>query len=279
MKSKLILFILSLFTTICVGQNEGFLTEKATILKNQYENLLKFSKVATVIDNDRESYWAYNYADSTITTIDNSGKSYYEDLNKIYTAYSCVFYGMSYTRTVMSIARGDNYSFEELNETIIRSPADTNISLSKLSNNELASIYSIINFYKVSRMPRFDDMEKMYQRFSANNKYYFENYTEQQAYKITSFNNKKLFFMIFAGLIIDIYKINNPSVADDTFKNYMQLILKQGEKMDEIPTDETEIINLNNHQYFKYIEKSSEVQKTMLNYLIEQIKILNQRNE
>jgi subtilase family serine protease len=65
------------------------------------------------------SYWAYKYADGTLSTIDESGKSYYKDLTKIYSAYSYIFYGMSYKRTVMSISRGDDYSFEDLNQTII----------------------------------------------------------------------------------------------------------------------------------------------------------------
>jgi hypothetical protein len=265
--------------TSCSGQNEKFLTEKSTILKNQSESLLKFSKIANVIDSDDESYWAYNYADSTLSTIDKSGKNYYDDLNKIYSAYSHIFYGMSYTRTAMAISRGDNYTFEELNGTIIKSTSKKNVDFNVLSKNELSSIYSIINFYKVSRMPRYDNMNEMFKNSNSQNNAYYKNNTKEQAFKITSLNNKKLFFKVFAGLIIDIYGINNQDADDNTYDNYVKSILKQGEKMDEIPTNEREILTLDDSQYYKSIVKSSEVQKMMLDLLIKEIEILQQRNK
>jgi hypothetical protein len=279
MKNNLIVFLISMVFTSCSGQNEKFLTEKSTILKNQSESLLKFSKIANVIDSDDESYWAYNYADSTLSTIDKSGKNYYDDLNKIYSAYSHIFYGMSYTRTAMAISRGDNYTFEELNGTIIKSTSKKNVDFNVLSKNELSSIYSIINFYKVSRMPRYDNMNEMFKNSNSQNNAYYKNNTKEQAFKITSLNNKKLFFKVFAGLIIDIYGINNQDADDNTYDNYVKSILKQGEKMDEIPTNEREILTLDDSQYYKSIVKSSEVQKMMLDLLIKEIEILQQRNK
>jgi hypothetical protein len=265
--------------TSFTGQNEKFLTEKSTILKNQSESLLKFSKIANVIDSDDESYWAYKYADSTLSTIDQSGKNYYIDLNKIYSAYSHIFYGMSYTRTVMAISRGDNYNFEELNGTIIKSANDKEIDYKLLSNNELSSIYSIINFYKVSRMPLYNNMNEMFKSSYSENNAYFKSNTKEKAFKITSLNNKKLFFKILSDLIIDIYGINNQDASDDTYNNYVQSIVKQGEKMNEIPTNEQEILKLDDSQYYKMIIKSSEVQKTMLGLLVKEIEILQQRNK
>lgn len=279
MRNKFIVFIISMVFTSCTGQNEKFLTEKSTILKNQSESLLKFSKIANAIDSDDESYWAYKNADSTLLTIDQSGKNYYIDLNKIYSAYSHIFYGMSYTRTVMAISRGDNYNFKELNGTIIKSANDKEIEYNLLSNNELSSIYSIINFYKVSRMPRYNNMNEMFKSSYSENNAYFKSNTKEKAFKITSLNNKKLFFKIFAGLIIDIYGINNQDANDDTYNNYVQSILKQGEKMDEIPSNEQEILKLDDGQYYKMIIKSSEVQKTMLGLLVKEIEILQQRNK
>lgn len=279
MKNKFMILILLLVFTGCNGQNDDFLNEKSSILKNQSENLIKLSQIANVIDNDDESYWAYKYADSTLSTIDESGKSYYKDLTKIYSAYSYIFYGMSYKRTVMSISRGDDYSFEDLNQTIINPSSKKIVDLSNLSKNELSSIHSIINFYKVSRMPRYDNMQDMFKHNKLENESIFKNNTPEQAYRITSFNNKKLFFKIFAGLIIDIYSINNQDVDDNTYNDYMKTILKLGEKMDEIPFDNAKITKLNNLQYYAYILKSSEVQKAMLNLLAKEIDVLKQRNE
>lgn len=279
MKNKFMILILLLVFTGCNGQNDDFLNEKSSILKNQSENLIKLSQIASVIDNDDASYWAYKYADSTLSTIDESGKSYYKDLTKIYSAYSYIFYGMSYKRTVMSISRGDDYSFEDLNQTIINPSSKKIVDLSNLSKNELSSIHSIINFYKVSRMPRYDNMQDMFKHNKLENESIFKNNTPEQAYRITSFNNKKLFFKIFAGLIIDIYSINNQDVDDTTYNDYMKTILKLGEKMDEIPFDNAKITKLNNLQYYAYILKSSEVQKAMLNLLAKEIDVLKQRNE
>jgi hypothetical protein len=279
MKNILIVLITSMAFTICSGQNEKFLAEKSIILKNQSESLLKFSKIANIIDSDDESYWAYKYADIALSTIDKSGKNYYYDLKKIYSAYSLIFFGMSYTRTVMAISRGDNYTFKELNGTIIKSTTEKNIDFNVLSKDELSSIYSIINFYKVGRMPRYGRMMELFQNSSAENKYYIDNKTKEQAFKLISLNNKKLYFKIFAGLIVDIYGINNQDVDDNTYNNFVQLILKQGEKMDEIPTDEQEILNLNDSQYYKSIVKSSEVQKELFDLLIKEIEILELRNQ
>jgi hypothetical protein len=276
MTKNIILFITSLVFVSCNGQN---LKEKSIILQNQTESLLNLSKMANVIDDDTESYWAYKYADSTLSTIDKSGKSYYKDLNKIYTAYSYIFYGMSYTRTVMAISRGDDYSFEELNQTIIQTKNDKIIDLSKIAINEMSSIQSVINFYKVSRMERYGRMQNMFENSDTENKNIFDNHSQEQAYRIVSLNNKKLFFKIFAGLIIDIYSINNQDVDDITFNNYAKSILKQGEKMDEIPSDIDKINALNDAEYYTNILKSSEVQKSMLNQLISEIKILKQRNQ
>jgi hypothetical protein len=49
--------------------------------------------------------------------------------------------------------------------------------------------------------------------------------------------------------------------------------------MDEIPTNEREILTLDDSQYYKSIVKSSEVQKMMLDLLIKEIEILQQRNK
>jgi hypothetical protein len=79
--------------------------------------------------------------------------------------------------------------------------------------------------------------------------------------------------------IIPNFIIKHFASDDNTYNNYVQSILKQGEKMDEIPTNEREILTLEDSQYYKSIIKSSEVQKTMLDLLIKEIEILKQRNK
>jgi hypothetical protein len=83
---------------------------------------------------------------------------------------------MSYKRTVMSISRGDDYSFE-LKSNNYKSSKKKIVDLSNLSKNELSSIHSIINFYKVSRMPRYDNMQDMFKHNKLENESILKQYS------------------------------------------------------------------------------------------------------
>lgn len=262
----------------CYGKDNN-LKEKSLILKNQSNGLIEFAKVSDIIDSDDESYWAYTYADSILSTIDVSGKKYLKDLTKIYSAYTHIFYGMSYTRSISAISRGDKYSFEELNSTIIQPSSKDVFDYHSLAKNELSSIYCMINFYKVSRMPRYNDMYTLFQKDSLENENIFKNYPAETAYRIVSLKNKKLYFKTFVGLIIDIYSTNNQNAEETDYNNYMQGLVKLGEEMDKIPSNYDVILNLSEQEYYEYTLKSSEVQKSMVNLLVIKIKTLKQRNE
>lgn len=262
----------------CNAQDNN-LKEKSIILTNQSIALSDFAKNADIIDSDTESYWAYEYTDSILSSIDLSGKTYVKDLNKIYSAYTHIFYGMSYTRSILAISRGDNYSLEELNRTIVQPSTKEIVDYHSLAKNELSSTYSMINFYKVSRMPRYNDMYTLFQNDSLENENTFKNYSAETAYRIVSLENKKLFFKSFVGLIIDIYSINNQNAEESDYNKYMQGLVKLGEEMDKIPSSYDAILNLSEQEYYEHILKSSEVQKSMLNLLVTEIKTLKQRNE
>ena len=267
------------FTTNCIAQNNKYLNLKASILNYQSKELKELTKIADIIDSDTESYWAYQYTDSIIGTIDKTGLNYYNDLTKIYSAYTHVFYGMSYTKTTMSISRGDNYSLEELNNTIIMPSSAKVVDFSQLNKDELSSIYSVINFYKVGRMPRYEKMNTQFQKISLENQNNFKNYSSEMAYRITSLNNKKLFYMIFVGLIIDVFKINNQNINDEAFNQYAQGLINIGGSMDEIPSTNEAVVKLTEQEYFEYVLKGSKNQNAMLNLLINEIRILKQRNK
>src|SRR5574344_300392 len=217
------IFILVLIVILnsCNAQ-ENNLKEKSIILTNQTIALRDFAKIADIIDSDTESYWAYEYADSILSSIDLSGKPYLKDLNKIYSAYTHIFYGMSYTRSILAISRGDKYSLEELNRTIIQPSTNDIANYHNLAKNELSSIYSMINFYKVSRMPRYNDMYTLFQNDSLESENIFKSYPAKTAYRIVSFENKKLYFKTFVGLIIDIYSINNQNTEESEYNKYVQ---------------------------------------------------------
>ena len=265
-------FVVVVFTS-CKSQ------EESKILKNQYEGLVEFAKVANVIDDDDESYWAYNYADSLLKTIDKSGKSYYGDLSKIYSAYTHIFYGMSYTKTIYALSGGAKHSLAELSNTVIKSSDNEEIDLHKLSKDELASIYSIINFYKVSRMPKYDNMAALFQDYSMESEEMYNNYAKELAYKIVSLNNKKLFYKTLVNLNVDIYLANNPDVGEAAYNKYLDELRRLGGELDEIPSDEATIIALSEKDYLDCLLKSSAVQKSMLTLLTNELKSLKKGNE
>ena len=265
-------FVVVVFTS-CKSQ------EESKILKNQYEGLVEFAKVANVIDDDDESYWAYNYADSLLKTIDKSGKSYYGDLSKIYSAYTHIFYGMSYTKTIYALSGGAKHSLAELSNTVIKSSDNEEIDLHKLSKDELASIYSIINFYKVSRMPKYDNMAALFQDYSMESEEMYNNYAKELAYKIVSLNNKKLFYKTLVNLNVDIYLANNPDVGEAAYNKYLDELRRLGGELDKIPSDEATIIALSEKDYLDCLLKSSAVQKSMLTLLTNELKSLKKGNE
>ena len=279
MKTHLIFILVLIAILNSCNAQENNLKEKSIILTNQTIALRDFAKNADIIDSDTESYWAYKYADSILSSIDLSGKTYLKDLNKIYSAYTHIFYGMSYTRSILAISRGDKYSLEELNRTIIKPSTNDNANYHNLAKNELSSIYSMINFYKVSRMPRYNDMYTLFQNDSLESENIFKSYPAKTAYRVVSFENKKLYFKTFVGLIIDIYSINNQNTEESEYNKYVQGLIKLGEEMDKIPSNYDAILNISEQEYYEYILKSSEVQKSMLNLLVTEIKTLKQRNE
>lgn len=279
MKTHLIFILVLIAILNSCNAQENNLKEKSIILTNQTIALRDFAKNADIIDSDTESYWAYKYADSILSSIDLSGKTYLKDLNKIYSAYTHIFYGMSYTRSILAISRGDKYSLEELNRTIIKPSTNDIANYHNLAKNELSSIYSMINFYKVSRMPRYNDMYTLFQNDSLESENIFKSYPAKTAYRVVSFENKKLYFKTFVGLIIDIYSINNQNTEESEYNKYVQGLIKLGEEMDKIPSNYDAILNISEQEYYEYILKSSEVQKSMLNLLVTEIKTLKQRNE
>lgn len=274
MKTHFIYALVLIFTLNGCNTQENNLKEKSLILTNQSIALRDFAKTANIIDSDTESYWAFGYADSILSSIDLSGKTYLNDLNKIYSAYTHIFYGMSYTKSIMAIASGDNYSLEELNRTIIQPSTKEITDYYSLAKNELSSIYSMINFYKVGGMQRYNDMYTLFQNDSTVSENTFKNYPAEKAYRIVSFENKKLYYKTILCLIVDIYSINNENTEKSEYDKYMQGLHELGVEMDKIPSNYDTILNLSEQEYYEYILKSSEVQKTMLNLLIAEIKIL-----
>jgi len=270
-KGVITLFLAFVFSG-CNGQQSKFLQEKSSIQNNQSKALLELIRVADIIDGDAESIWAYEKADSILSTIDISGKNYHRDLSKIYSATSHIFYGMSYTRAILAVSRGEKYSLAELTKSIV-DPINE-LDYKALATNELLALYSVINFYKVSGMPRYGEMYALFQKDSLEMEIAFNNYSPETAYRIVSLENKKLFFMIFVGMIVDIYSVNNQHVNESEFNDYIQTLINLGEEMDKIPSSYDAISIMDDQEYHNYILASSEIQKAMLELLATEIGLL-----
>lgn len=282
MEKKLLILFLSLSTFFScanvqkdlISQQNNFLHEKSSILKNYSESLTQFNEIAYLIDSDLESQWAYRQVDSLLSAINASGKNYYEDLTKVYATYSHIFYGLSYTNSVHSVVRGDDYSLEELVETIIQPLNGDAINYSNMANHELASMYSMINFYKVGRMYRYNSIQSIFDEYSGNSKEIYKQYPAEEAYRIASFDNKKLHYKIMFCFIVDVYYINHPDKIDAENDEYIDNLVRLGEIMDELPIEHEPILALSDAEYYGSILKASEVYKEMFALLIEQFNIM-----
>jgi len=274
----ILITIIGIFSS-CSSQNTDFLSEKSSILKNHQMNLSRLSKIANVIDSDDASFWGYEYADSLLSTIDYSGLNYYNDLTKIFSAYTYIFTGMSYTRTIYAMSRGEKYSLDELYSLIILPSNGKIANYSELAKKEQLSFYSIINFYKVSRMPKYTDLQALYFSDSLTLEQVFKQYSPISAYKIVSLENKRLYFKILASLIVDIHSINYQEDDEADFRNFITQLVSLGEELDGIPTDHELIIKLSDKEYFKNAVMSSIVQNTMLNLLVNELIVLKAQNE
>jgi hypothetical protein len=278
MKKCLLFFIVLITVSVCKGQTAEELTLKGIILENQQKNLMAFSKKAYLIDNDTESYWGYEFADSLLAAVNLNGKNYFEDLSRIYSAYTYIFYGMSYTKTIYAVSRGDNYSLEELTKTII--PFDRNKKIDKqdLSNKELASIYGLINFYKVSRMPGYERMNTVFNEYSEISGNLFRQYPENEAYKVVSLKNKKLYFKTIINLVTDLYVINNQTTDEIIIKKYLEELTAKAKTLDSIPDDYSEVSKLSDKNFYEFISVCAKIQGEMLILLTNEIETLAKQN-
>lgn len=286
MEKKLLTLLLSQFTFfLCVNaqndlisQQNDFLHEKSNILKNYSKSLMQFNEITYLFDSDIESQWSYEKADSLLSTIDASGKNYYEDLTKVYAAYSKIFYGMSYTKAIHSMVGGSEYSLEELIATIIEPLSGSAVNYNSIAEHELASMYSLVNFYKATEMYQYDLMQSVFDEYSAESKEIYQYYTAEKAYRISSLETKKLHYKIMFCFIADVYYINHPDAIGVDNDEYIGYLVGLGEIMDEIPFTHESILALSDAEYYSSILKASEVHKEMFDLLIKQLNVIIESN-
>ena len=281
---KKLLFILLCYSLSGVAQDNQVLNLQKDILNNLKECGVSLIKVAPILDQDTESYWAYNRADSLLNTINLDGTEYYRDLSKVYSAYSLIFYGMSYTRSVYAMSavfrgeRKDNYSLQELSNTIIHYERGNEITYYQLSKNEIASIYSMINFYKASQMTAYDDMNNRYNYYFDNMEESYsvysrnkERYKEIDIYRTIAIHNKKLFFKTFSRFVLDIFLTRNQNISALEYEKFVNILNSKGQVLDNISDTYIEISNMTDLSYFKNEKICSDVYLFLFELLSKEI--------
>ena len=114
-------FSLSLFLS-CSSQSQN--EEGARAISEIKEEIKELLIYTPSFDADSESYWAYNTADTILNNIDTVNFEFSQAISDIYNAYSHVFYGLSYTKTIYyqsdRVRRGLPSSLSEHSSTICK---------------------------------------------------------------------------------------------------------------------------------------------------------------
>ncbi len=80
-------------------------------------------------------------------------------------------------------------------------------------------------------------------------------------------------------MVIDIYFTNNQNTEEPKIGKYLSKISNLINEMNELPLEQDEILNLSEEEYYEYILKGTEVQKTLFDLFIAEIKTLKSLRE
>lgn len=212
--------------------------------------------VAHIIDTDDESYWAYGQADSLLNISAHTQK-YADKRTAEFDALTHIFYGMSYTRAVMS----GQEALANLGK--IFDCVNRKTGFSEPINSELNAINACITFYEVSNMSTAKDMRKKYDDFATRYKKAANTDANGDIHdKYYALNNKKLFFMMFGSLISDLsYTVakNDPE---------RQNIQSWANQLDAIPSESIDDIKgMSNEVYQQNLRIAEHIQVEMIDHL------------
>ena len=227
---------------------------------------------AYIIDADNESIWAYNTADSILNTIElgETDNSKSKSISQIFTAYTYVFYGMSYTRMVYfeanAIKSGNSSTFALASE-IIKLNRDSYLGYIS-AEQKLAE--SMLLFYKVNNAESYSRLKSVHDDASD---YILEanlEYNGRDLYKISSLMLKKqefLFLSVFVSELIISVELTEKEVYVE-YNNIQNL----AQLMDIPPVEYEEIIELSDEDYTIYILVSLDIISEMTSKLNTYIK-------
>lgn len=240
-------------------------------LKLELEKLLTY---APYIDSDTESYWAYKQADSLLNAIDSNNFDFSKAIFTTYKAYSHIFHGMSYTKTIIyqsgEIKRGLEPSLSEYTNILCENKLTDK---SDFIDCELRANFSMVYFYKVSNMPAYSRLFEMYKTESNHIKKINEKYDTKEAYSINSIRLKKLNFMILGNFIADLHIVNNPE-KKSVSREFAMLLNSLAVKMDSVSSQEQNILKWNTTEFEENLISEINIISEMIALLNKELKML-----
>jgi hypothetical protein len=245
---------------IVVSQTKNEITN-SNISTNWENNWIKFSGTVEKIDNDSESLEAYSEARKLI----NRSKKITNLAEKMFLvnkAKTLIFYGMSYSKAVNLDSKNiqNNIRKSYLKEIISKIyPTDRKYNTKNLIESELYVNESMVNFYLVSDMKSYDEINVLClkKRKEVN----LENLDLRMYWLNALFSIKKTNFKISVKFLADLFYIKNNNPTENEIAIKYKKVLDIGKYLDSINNDmklENELIRLiqNDNIIVSYLIKS-----------------------
>jgi hypothetical protein len=301
-KRVLISFFICALLTGCGGgrksdsklvENDLFLSEKSQILTNLTNSLREVPSLCYLLDTDINCNWGATIADSLLKTIDLSGKNYYHDCSKIFSAYTHIFIGCSYsdadsgpvyaelaknnfTYNFRPAGKGEPKSKEELEfdekmnklwgfDRIVE--PITEFIPKQFLKTELQVAYSFLFFMEVRNLNTADFSERYYKCQDYINKQ-FSRLPENEAFKSSSLYNQSILYGALAIFTLFVY-----AESTENFTKRIDILDKKFSSIyDYLHADNPVLLD---EYYWQAMVKSSEVQRDILKIAVEQMQIIN----
>lgn len=241
MKKRLNYLIILVFQ-LGFSQNQNL---DSSLINNWTNSWINFSKTCEKIDSDSESLLAYSSARDLIVE-SKKHKNIYEKIFLINKAKTLLFYGISYTKSMMYKSRNPNTTGNEnLNRKILETiyPRQINFSNKNLIESELRVNQSMTNFYLVSNMNSYEKLKKL----CANERLSLVSSDLDKYYLNALFSVRITNFKIYVTFISDIFYSIYENPTDVQISDYFTDITKIGRYLDNLSDDmnlEKEINNL-----------------------------------
>ncbi len=273
-KLYLFFFVDVLICNYCPSIASSVEIGAVTNMKQLQQAVIKLAGVASNIDSDDESIWAFDKADSIAQSISLEEDAIWKDLGKAYTALSYVAYGMSYTNCVMC---GSPELLNALCNYIIRCDPDTVKPNKCLHTMELYSDRSFLFFYFVSSNDsiglqksvdalnsEMEIQDSIYSKEELLNKVDDKGISE--SFRQFQMVNRSFYFVYFT--ILNAF-FSSPKYTYEEYKQKHDAVMEIAYELDALPREWTELDGM------KIVMKQIGLRAKLIDMLAEEIALLS----